>query len=392
MKFRVLQIFFLAGACCFLLAGKSGAHSSQDAPAFVRILPQRTFLTVVISGNGGDLADQIHADSHGLSPSQASVLSSQSRAEASKYFAHHLMLKQGGARLDGQLRALRLWQSDALDSSRTRFEAVLYFPRAPDLTDKPLRVTSALFSDLEKSRTVVVLGGQEKALDPNQTAEFAAASTSPDVAQNAGAWIVKGISHIVFGWEHLLFVVALFLAASHLPLRAVAWALGAFTLSHGATFCLATTGVLAPSPQLVGVGVAASILAMGGHDFLLSRAAQKPQNTASIVKEFWRNASTRLAILAFACGLVHGFVFAPSLIEIGLPEEGLAICLVAFLIGTALTQAALGVVTWRVLVTLRARFEHGKQYGGMNWPRATQMASLAVAVVGGYWMIERLLG
>lgn len=378
------RAFFLIAAMLFSVSF-ARAHSEQDAPAFVEIVPQRTFLTVRISGNGGDLSDLIHADAHGISTAQASAISEQSRQQAREYFGRHLMLKQNGVRLKGELRELRLWQSDALDSSRTRFEATLRYARDPKLASAPLRVTSGLFDYLEKSRAVVSTKGEQKTLQAGETAEFGAASATSTPAQNAGDWGMSGVLHTTSGWDYLVFILALLLAASHLPMRAVAVALGAFTLAHGLTFSLATLGVLALPLQWVAVGIAVSILVMGGHDFLLSRGA----NTGATSDLGKRN--TILVLLAAACGLIHGFASAPTLIERGLPEEGLALCLVAFVAGTALAQAVLGVVAWRVLKSLCFKFEHGAQYGGMNWPRATQFASLFFVGLGGFWMIERLM-
>lgn len=397
---RTLRFGLTALVIWCLYPTYASAHSEQDAPAFVEIVPQRTFLTVRISGNGGDLADLIHADAHGISAAQASAISEQSRQQAREYFGRHLMLKQNGVRLKGELRELRLWQSDALDSSRTRFEVTLRYARDPKLASAPLRVTSGLFDYLQKSRAIVSMRGEEHLLKAGETGVFSATNSLPTATQNAGDWAVNGVSHIAFGWDHLLFTLALFLAASHLCLRAVALALGAFTVAHGVTFCLAVTGVLAPAAALVGVGIAASILVMGGHDFWLSRVARKRAAENRGTDSRKEDASTpaahssiamRLALLTFACGLIHGFASVPALLERGLPEAGLALCMAAFLCGTVFAQIALGVVTWRTLQALRERFEHGAQYGGMDWPRATQLASLAVMAVGGFWMIERLM-
>lgn len=384
MSTRVWLYLLVIVCACFAPTGAS-AHSEQDAPAFVEIVPQRTFLTVRISGNGGDLADLIHADAHGISAAQASAISEQSRQQAREYFRTHLMLKQNGVRLKGELRELRLWQSDALDSSRTRFEATLRYARDPSLASAPLRVTSGLFDYLEKSRAIVSIKAEQKTLEAGETAEFGAASATSTSVQNAGDWSMNGFLQTISSWDLLVFLLALLLAASYLPMSAVAVALGAFTLTHGLTFSLATLGVLTLPLQWVAVGIAASILVMGGHDFLLSRGASGSANLNL------RNRSLLLILLAAASGLIHGFASSPALIERGLPEEGLALCLVAFVAGTALSQAVLGVVAWRVLKSLRARFEHGAQYGGMSWPRATQFASLFFVGLGGFWMIERLM-
>lgn len=376
----------IAALLLFFSGAPARAHSEQEAPATVEIWPQRTFLTVRVAGNGGDLADKISAQAHAATPAQLGDVSAAAHEKARDYFARHLMFKQGGARLHGKLKTLRLWQVEALDPSRTRFEAVFRFERDARVAQQPLRVTSGLFDYLQKTRTVVSLQGETRVLKANETAEFAATLATASLISNIARWNWDGIAHPFSGADHLIFIVALLLAAAHLPLRAVWWALGAFTLGHGVTFSLATLGVLALPLQLVSIGIAASILLMGGHDLLLARAADNAKPFAA------RRRSIFLAAFAGACGLVHGFAYAPPLVARGLPEQGLALCLLAFVIGTALTQSALCVATQQTLKVLRARFEHGAQYGGVTWTRATQFASLAIVAIGGYWMFERIVG
>jgi hydrogenase/urease accessory protein HupE len=95
-----------------------------------------------------------------------------------------------------------------------------------------------------------------------------------------------------------------------------------------------------------------------------------------------------LISLAALAGLAHGPVLAPALVIRGLPEEGLALCIGAFVVGMALAQAALGLVAFRVLRIWRERFEHNARYGGMNWPRATQIVSLSFVALGALWVLE----
>ena len=72
-----------------------------------------------------------------------------------------------------------------------------------------------------------------------------------------GAWIVLGMRHIAFGFDHLLFVAALFfLVRSRASLIA---SLSAFTVAHSVTLALGVLGVVSLSPALAEALIALSV-------------------------------------------------------------------------------------------------------------------------------------
>jgi hypothetical protein len=60
----------------------------------------------------------------------------------------------------------------------------------------------------------------------------------------AGAYLMHGIEHIHFGFDHLLFVLALILIVR--SARVLVWTITAFTFAHSITLSLATLGVSSP--------------------------------------------------------------------------------------------------------------------------------------------------
>ncbi len=69
---------------------------------------------------------------------------------------------------------------------------------------------------------------------------------------------MHGIEHILFGFDHLLFVLALILIVR--SRRVLLWTITAFTLAHSITLSLATLGVVhVPGPPVEAM-IALSIL------------------------------------------------------------------------------------------------------------------------------------
>ncbi|NOE27159.1 HupE/UreJ family protein [Ruegeria sp. HKCCD6157] len=179
-----------------------------------------------------------------------------------------------------------------------------------------------------------------------------------------------GFEHILEGWDHLLFVFALFVLVRD-PWKLVG-AVTAFTLAHSITLALATMGVLnVPGPPVEAV-IALSIvfLAMeivkGGEGrFRLSK--QKP----------W--------IVCFGFGLLHGLGFAGALADIGLPPDDIPAALLAFNLGVEAGQLsfiaalALLMATWRLIA-----LPVGKH--------ATVLTAYGIGSVSMYWLIERVSG
>jgi hypothetical protein len=183
-----------------------------------------------------------------------------------------------------------------------------------------------------------------------------------------GRYLVLGFEHIVpLGLDHILFVLGLFFYASRLgPLL---WQVTAFTLAHTATLALATLGLVSVPAEIVEPLIAASIVYVAVENVLHRgrRSIGRP----------------RVAIV-FGFGLLHGLGFASVLGEIGLEPARLILGLVAFNIGVELGQLA---------VIAAAFLAVGLWFRGRAWyqPVIAAPASLAIAAVGGWWVVERTL-
>ena len=149
-------------------------------------------------------------------------------------------------------------------------------------------------------------------------------ATSQGPLAVAGAYLSHGIEHILFGFDHLLFVLGLILIVRNT--RMLLLTVTGFTVAHSITLSLATLGVIhVPGPP-VEACIALSILLLASE--ILRRQRGEPSLTAT-----WPWA------VAFSFGLLHGLGFASALIDIGLPQGDVPLALLAFNIGVEVGTA-----------------------------------------------------
>jgi hydrogenase/urease accessory protein HupE len=183
----------------------------------------------------------------------------------------------------------------------------------------------------------------------------------PDRAEVAKRFLKLGIEHIWTGYDHLLFLLGLLIAAS--SLRTMLFVVTGFTIAHSVTLSLAALGLVNVSPAIVEPAIAASIAFVG-------------------IENFWHPPARRRVVVTFVLGLVHGFGFAGMLEELGLPRGALATALVSFNAGVELGQAAVVAVALPLLLQLRRV---------PGWERRVAPAlSVLVAAAGVFWFVERV--
>jgi len=195
-----------------------------------------------------------------------------------------------------------------------------------------------------------------------------AVSTVPDGWQVARTYFVIGVEHILAGFDHLLFVIALLLLLQRG--RAVVAAATAFTLAHSITLAGTTLGLFGLPQAPVEASIALSIVFLA-----VEIVKAKPGEPRLSERVPW--------VVAFLFGLLHGFGFAGALREIGLPETDVPVALLTFNLGVEAGQLMIIAATMAVLAAL-ARFA----------PKARRPAIIAstylIGAVASFWFIERI--
>ncbi|MBP1882511.1 HupE/UreJ family protein [Sinorhizobium mexicanum] len=197
--------------------------------------------------------------------------------------------------------------------------------------------------------------------------EIAARPERLDVART---FIAHGIEHILFGYDHLLFVLALILIAR--DWRALLLTVTAFTLAHSITLTLATLGfVNVPGPP-VEAAIAFSILLLACEIIRIDRG--QPSLTA---RRPW--------LVAFAFGLLHGLGFAGALADLALPKSDIPFTLLFFNVGVELGQLLFIAAVIAIVAALRLALQ------SILDGRAAYLASTyAVGAMASFWFIERV--
>jgi hydrogenase/urease accessory protein HupE len=192
-----------------------------------------------------------------------------------------------------------------------------------------------------------------------------ASFTVPEAQGRAGiaaGYVRLGVAHILTGYDHLLFLLALVLLLRRW--RAVLLAETAFTVSHSLSFSATALGLVRVSAPAAEAAIALSLVLVA---LDIGRAQE---------------AAAKGAMMAFVFGLVHGLGFASGLSEVGLPEQHVAWALLGFAGGVEVGQVAflaVALVGVHLLArrVARARFEPG--------------LAVLIGGVASFWLLERTL-
>lgn len=168
-----------------------------------------------------------------------------------------------------------------------------------------------------------------------------------------------GVAHIVTGYDHILFLLAILLTGGRL--RHLVKIVTAFTIAHSLTLILATLGVVALPGRLVEPVIALSILYVAVENFFITQSHRR-----------W--------IVTFVFGLVHGFGFYGVLRDLQLPQQHLVLSLGAFNLGVEIGQVSIVLLCSPALVLLARQ----------RWRlQVVYTLSLVIGGLGLYWFVER---
>lgn len=192
---------------------------------------------------------------------------------------------------------------------------------------------------------------------------YGAATDQRDRGAIAKAYTLLGVEHILGGYDHLLFVLALLFLVGFQ--RKLLWTITAFTAAHSLSLASAALGLVTLRSPPVEATIALSIV-------LVAYEALSPRETLA---RRWP------AALAFLFGLVHGLGFAGALEDIGLPQNYLPTALLTFNIGVELGQLLTIGAAWVVWRLLR------------DWPpfvRARTPVLYGIGSLAAFWTWSRV--
>ena len=175
----------------------------------------------------------------------------------------------------------------------------------------------------------------------------------------------QGFLHVLpLGMDHILFVLGIFLLSR--KWKPLLFQVSAFTLAHTLTLGMATVGWVSVPSSIVEPIIAGSI------------------TFVALENIFFPKYHARRLIIVFLFGLIHGLGFAGALSDLSLDPTVLITSLIGFNLGVEGGQIAVIILAFIGVY----RFKDEQKYRrGVVMP-----VSLAIAGLGIYWMIERIIG
>jgi HupE / UreJ protein len=235
--------------------------------------------------------------------------------------------------------------------------------------------------------------------------------------QNAGflTYVGLGIMHIFTGVDHMSFLLGLILISRRL--KDLAFVVTGFTLGHSATLALAVTGIVRPHAEYIDALVALTIALIGAENIAVS--LKRPGTIAFafggtlilmallqwmgagglpallllgagiftgnylMITGHLQDAARIRVIVTLVFGLIHGFGFASSLLEMRLPTGRMAELLLGFNSGVEVGQLTLVLsVTLIAWLLVKMKF-------ALPRPIVTDVCSAFLVCIGVFWFVSR---
>jgi hydrogenase/urease accessory protein HupE len=227
---------------------------------------------------------------------------------------------------------------------------------------------------------------------------------------------LEGVAHILWGADHLVFLLAMLLICRRVS-EAV-WAVTGFTIGHSVSLALAVSGVIQPNAPAIEaaigltivlviverssnatdralpgpLAVSAALLVLLGFSRYTGDAWQMPMLLGMLLFAFCylllardHNQSASFRLLATALfGLIHGLGFAGAFLAIEMPVSQLAFSLLAFNLGVEIGQLLL-------VMSLALVWSATRAIRGLRPLIAESLAATALGM-GIFWFVTRLFG
>jgi hypothetical protein len=398
---RLLRV--LAWGVCLLLAGPALAHKGSDAYLQLNLDGAASTLRVDLALRDLDAVLDIDADANGQL-TWGEVRSAYPAIE--RYLAARVLVDgcqwQSVAtglerRADGVYAALTWSGSCSVDaaSPTIRYSAL----REVDPTHRAIAKierpgSEAVVQVLDPTKvlpptakaaalTLAAASGANLGAAGSVTASVAAsepavgvAAAAPPESHASASFVKEGTRHILGGYDHVLFLLALLLPAVMRRTKTgwqpverlgqaimpVAVLVTAFTVAHSVTLTLAGLKLVSLSSSFIEPAIAVTIV-LAAID-----------NLTPIFRG-------RRAIVTFLFGLIHGFGFAGVLGELNLPTVQFAWALFQFNLGIELGQLFIVAIAVTVLFAFRRQ--------GWYSIVVIRTGSALAIVIGSLWFIDR---
>ncbi|MHB8287353.1 MAG: HupE/UreJ family protein [Caulobacteraceae bacterium] len=228
---------------------------------------------------------------------------------------------------------------------------------------------------LVSTRADIRVTGQQRAMDQSSYGLSFVVGAVPRATGDLqplavfATFFLRGVHHILTGYDHLLFVGALVLGAA--TLWDLVKVVTAFTVAHSVTLSLATFVLVHLPSMIVEPMISASIVFVAAQNLLW------PSQTRS---------SGRLAV-AFVFGLFHGLGFAGGLLDMmhGMNPAVIGLALLGFSLGVEVGNQFVLLPLFIGLKAVR-RVQDAGLAPGRTSATLARLGSAAICVAGAFYL------
>jgi hydrogenase/urease accessory protein HupE len=291
----------------------------------------------------------------------------ESQAQINEWIKQKISLKADGVLQSGELKSMEIENKQAL--ALTLVTAVYHFADVKSvqkislddamyLENTPNYTNLLVFKEGNRVSETVLKGDQR-----HWETTIGEATEGGAQAEARSGWIdflFLGAEHIITGYDHLLFLLALLLRKQ--SFKQYAAIVTAFTIAHSITLSLAVLSVVSVPSRWVEAIIALSICYVAVENLIREKISHR-------------------VLITFLFGLIHGLGFAGILTEMDIPRTHLALSLISFNAGIEIVQITLVALLLPLL--------------GM-WQRSSYQkigllaGSGIIALIGAFWSLERL--
>ena len=294
-----------------------------------------------------------------------------------RFLRAHVLLQIDGQQADLGEGLDAVWPKGAPDAIAApdwhAAESLIVFPFRRNVSTPPhdIALTFTFFPELGAQHTVLGVfehrgqtqevtftdGEPDYLYDVNYVAET---PSKESIFVTLRRFLVLGINHILFGYDHICFLLALLVAVNRF--KELVKIITSFTIAHSITLILAALKIVTVPQRLVECGVALTIVYVAAENLL-------------------RKNITHRWTLTFVFGLIHGFGFATVLAGLELPRDAIVRCLLSFNVGVEIAQLGIVVAAMPVL-SLLAKSGHAAS--------TRVIVSICVGLFGIGWFVDRV--
>jgi hydrogenase/urease accessory protein HupE len=360
-----------------LLASSALAHPTSQGRLDITLHPDRIAVAARVSLEEVSVTNSVTGDDPLPGPWAAASADTYDRH--AQYLASHLRVTADGTALTA--RVTKVGHAEEIGGGTVAYEFEYPLPNPPHRIELHHQVLAdAKFAPGQSFGTSYIvqvsmpdrLASDPLLLTPDQPLAFNGDGSPATASRMFRDYFVHGVRHILSGYDHLLFISALVLAAT--TLWDLVKVVTAFTVAHTLTLTLAALNFVHLPERIVEPLIATSIVVVAAQNIIWPRRASR-----------WRLAA------AFFFGLFHGLGFAGGLLDAmqGMRGAVVLLAIAAFSLGVEAGHQLIVIPLFSLLKIARRSRPDLPAKDALSL-RLQQFGSAAISLAGLFYLVAAL--